>query len=46
MTIEDLCGFRDEYWQALEGIIAAKAEGKPLPALAGDGKREQARSWT
>ncbi|MDG9687881.1 Ku protein [Streptomyces sp. DH18] len=41
MTIEDLSGFRDEYREALEGIIAAKAEGKPLPALAEDGKREQ-----
>ncbi|MEU5234562.1 Ku protein [Streptomyces anulatus] len=41
MTIEDLSGFRDEYRQALEGIIAAKAEGKPLPAPAEDGKREQ-----
>ncbi|MEU5370558.1 Ku protein [Streptomyces sp. NPDC005951] len=27
--------------EALEGIIAAKAEGKPLPAPAEDGKREQ-----
>ncbi|MFF1265264.1 Ku protein [Streptomyces anulatus] len=43
MTIEDLSGFRDEYRQALEGIIAAKAEGKPLPAQAEDGKREQGR---
>lgn len=41
MTIEDLSGFRGEYRQALEGIIAAKAEGKPLPAQAEDGKREQ-----
>ncbi|MFI0763075.1 Ku protein [Streptomyces anulatus] len=40
MTIEDLSGFRDEYRQALEGIIAAKAEGKPLPAQAEDGKQE------
>ncbi|MER0428525.1 hypothetical protein [Streptomyces microflavus] len=29
---EDLSGFRDEYWQALEDIIAAKADGKPLPS--------------
>ncbi|WP_331722447.1 Ku protein [Streptomyces anulatus] len=41
MTIEDLSGFRDEYREALEGIIAAKAEGKPLPAPAEDGKQEQ-----
>ncbi|MFD7857863.1 Ku protein [Streptomyces microflavus] len=32
MTIEDLSGFRDEYRQALEDIIAAKADGKPLPS--------------
>ncbi|MER6775277.1 Ku protein [Streptomyces bacillaris] len=36
MTIEDLSGFHDEYREALEGIIAAKAEGKPLPAPAED----------
>ncbi|MFJ2080558.1 Ku protein [Streptomyces anulatus] len=41
MTIEDLSGFRDEYREALEGIIAAKAEGKPLQAPAEDGKQEQ-----
>ncbi|MGW5930505.1 Ku protein, partial [Streptomyces anulatus] len=41
MTIENLSGFRDEYRQALEGIIAAKAEGKPLPAPAEDGKQEK-----
>ncbi|MEV6439645.1 Ku protein [Streptomyces anulatus] len=41
MTIEDLSGFRDEYREALEGMIAAKADGKPLPAIAEDGKREQ-----
>ncbi|MDX2404617.1 Ku protein [Streptomyces microflavus] len=32
MTINDLSGFRDEYRQALEDIIAAKADGKPLPS--------------
>ncbi|WP_331740407.1 Ku protein (plasmid) [Streptomyces cyaneofuscatus] len=32
MTIEDLSGFRDEYRQALEDIIAAKADGMPLPS--------------
>ncbi|WP_097867725.1 non-homologous end joining protein Ku [Streptomyces sp. rh34] len=41
MTIEDLSGFRDEYREALEGIIAAKSEGKPLPAPAEDGKQEK-----
>ncbi|MEU3706991.1 Ku protein [Streptomyces anulatus] len=41
MTIEDLSGFRDEYREALEGIIAAKAEGKPLPAPAEGGKQKQ-----
>lgn len=41
MTIEDLSGFHDEYREALEGIIAAKAEGKPLPAPAEDGKQEK-----
>ncbi|MEV7899541.1 Ku protein, partial [Streptomyces cyaneofuscatus] len=34
MTIENLSGFRDEYRQALEDIIAAKADGKPLPSAA------------
>ncbi|MFK0132431.1 Ku protein [Streptomyces rubiginosohelvolus] len=41
MTIEDLSGFRDEYREALEGIIAAKAEGKSLPAPAEDGTQEK-----
>ncbi|MGW6463602.1 non-homologous end joining protein Ku [Streptomyces rubiginosohelvolus] len=41
MTIEDLSGFHDEYREALEDIIAAKAEGKPLPAPAEDeGKKK------
>ncbi|MEU5971912.1 Ku protein [Streptomyces globisporus] len=39
MTIEDLSGFRDEYREALENIIAAKSEGKPLPSPAGEGKQ-------
>ncbi|MEU0002592.1 Ku protein [Streptomyces microflavus] len=34
MTIGNLSGFRDEYRQALEDIIAAKADGKPLPSPA------------
>lgn len=37
MTIEDLSGFHDEYREALEDIIAAKAEGKPFPAGRGRG---------
>ncbi|MFD5694393.1 non-homologous end joining protein Ku [Streptomyces rubiginosohelvolus] len=41
MTIEDLSGFHDEYREALEEIIAAKAEGKPLPSPAEDGKPEK-----
>ncbi|WP_426501770.1 hypothetical protein [Streptomyces sp. D54] len=35
------CSGPGEYRQALEGIIAAKAEGKSLPAPAEDRKREQ-----
>ncbi|WP_257137445.1 hypothetical protein [Streptomyces sp. st115] len=42
MTIEDLSGFHDEYREALEDIIAAKAEGKALPAPAEDGGRRRA----
>ncbi|ALU91942.1 DNA repair protein [Streptomyces globisporus C-1027] len=41
MTIADLSGFHDEYREALEGIIASKAEGKPLPSPAEDGKPEK-----
>ncbi len=41
MTIEDLSGFHDEYREALEDIIATKAEGKPLPAPAEDGKQDK-----
>ncbi|MDT0478120.1 Ku protein, partial [Streptomyces sp. DSM 41014] len=41
MTIEDLSDFHDEYREALEDIIAAKAEGKPLPAPAEDGGKEK-----
>ncbi|MEI7029288.1 Ku protein, partial [Streptomyces pratensis] len=40
-TIEDLSGFHDEYREALEDIIAAKAEGTPVPTPAEDGKREK-----
>lgn len=41
MTIKDLSGFHDEYREALEDIIAAKAEGKPLPAPAEDEGKEK-----
>ncbi|MFB8126082.1 Ku protein [Streptomyces bacillaris] len=41
MTIADLSGFHDEYREALEGIIAAKAEGKPLPSPAEGGEKEK-----
>lgn len=40
MTIKDLSGFHDEYREALEDIIAAKAEGKAVPAPAEDGGKE------
>ncbi|MEE1735202.1 Ku protein [Streptomyces sp. BE147] len=40
MTVDDISGFRDEYRDALEELIAAKAEGKelPVPAEAGAGE--------
>ncbi|MFE1479012.1 Ku protein [Streptomyces cyaneofuscatus] len=41
MTIENLSGFRDEYREALEDIIAAKADGKPLPSP-GEGEEKNA----
>ncbi|MGW1154821.1 non-homologous end joining protein Ku [Streptomyces rubiginosohelvolus] len=41
MTIADLSGFHDEYREALEDIIAAKAEGKPLLAPAEDAGKEK-----
>ncbi|MFJ6514100.1 Ku protein [Streptomyces sp. NPDC091406] len=41
MTIEDLSGFHDEYREALKDVIAAKSEGKPLPAPAEDGRQEK-----
>ncbi|MBK6043020.1 Ku protein [Streptomyces sp. MBT55] len=41
MTITDLSGFHDEYREALENIISAKAEGKPLPAPAEDEGKEK-----
>ncbi|WOP13566.1 Ku protein [Streptomyces cyaneofuscatus] len=41
MTIKDLSGFHDEYREALEDIIAAKAEGKAPPAPAEDGEQDK-----
>ncbi|MFD6799365.1 Ku protein [Streptomyces cyaneofuscatus] len=41
MTIENLSGFRDEYREALEDIIAAKADGQPLPSPV-EGEEEKA----
>lgn len=40
MALDDISGFRDEYRDALEDLIAAKAEGKalPEPAEAGTGE--------
>ncbi len=46
MTIEDLSGFHDEYREALEGIIAAKAEGKPSPPPPRTRGRRRVKSWT
>ncbi|MEI7029286.1 Ku protein, partial [Streptomyces pratensis] len=40
-TIEDLSGFHDEYREALEDIIAAKAEGTPVPTPAEGGEKEK-----
>ncbi|MET7899808.1 Ku protein [Streptomyces mirabilis] len=31
MTTDDICGYRDEYRQALEKVIEAKAEGRQPP---------------
>ncbi|MCX4971200.1 Ku protein [Streptomyces sp. NBC_00654] len=40
MTVDDISGFRDEYRDALEELIAAKSEGEelPVPAEAGAGE--------
>ncbi|RPK54526.1 putative DNA repair protein YkoV [Streptomyces sp. ADI96-02] len=40
MAIDDLSGFRDEYREALEAIIAAKSEGRPLPAPAAEEEKQ------
>jgi DNA end-binding protein Ku len=41
MAIENLAGFHDKYRQALEDIIAAKSEGKPLPSPAEGEEKEK-----
>ncbi|XQE77602.1 hypothetical protein ACN24L_00605 [Streptomyces microflavus] len=46
MTIEDLSGFRDEYRQALEDIIAAKADESRSPPPMRARRRRRERSWT
>ncbi len=40
MTTDDISGFRDRYREALEELIAAKAEGKELPEPA-EGEEQQ-----
>ncbi|MFF2228706.1 Ku protein [Streptomyces globisporus] len=41
MTVEDLAGFHDEYREALEDVIAAKAKSEPLPVPAEAGRQEK-----
>ncbi|MFI6119440.1 Ku protein [Streptomyces sp. NPDC051064] len=36
MALDDISGFRDRYREALEELLAAKSEGKALPAAAGE----------
>ncbi|MEV2243647.1 Ku protein [Streptomyces sp. NPDC049970] len=40
MGLDDISGFRDRYREALEELIAAKSEGKPLPAAPGGEEEE------
>ncbi|MFE7748127.1 Ku protein [Streptomyces sp. NPDC057428] len=41
MALDGISGFRDRYREALEELIAAKSEGKPLPAEpGGEGEEE------
>lgn len=40
MALDDISGFRDRYREALEELLAAKSEGKPLPAAAGGEEEE------
>ncbi|MFJ8887528.1 Ku protein [Streptomyces sp. NPDC102402] len=40
MALDDLSGFRDHYREALEELLAAKSEGKAVPAAAGEAEEE------
>ncbi|WP_327118194.1 Ku protein [Streptomyces sp. NBC_01341] len=40
MALDGISGFRDRYREALEELIAAKSEGKPLPAAPGGEEEE------
>ncbi|MFF5722885.1 Ku protein [[Kitasatospora] papulosa] len=40
MALDDISGFRDRYREALEELLAAKSEGKALPAVAGAEEEE------
>ncbi|MET9589487.1 Ku protein [Streptomyces sp. NPDC006516] len=40
MALDDISGFRDRYREALEELLAAKSEGKALPAAAGGEEEE------
>ncbi|MFF2726381.1 Ku protein [Streptomyces sp. NPDC058008] len=40
MALDGISGFRDRYREALEELIAAKSEGKALPAAAGGEEEE------
>ncbi|MEU9492715.1 Ku protein [Streptomyces sp. NPDC048215] len=40
MALDDISGFRDRYREALEELLAAKSEGKALPAAAGAEEEE------
>ncbi|WP_406188301.1 Ku protein [[Kitasatospora] papulosa] len=41
MALDDISGFRDRYREALEELLAAKSEGKALPAAAGAEEEEE-----
>ncbi|MET8747707.1 Ku protein [Streptomyces sp. NPDC004728] len=43
MALDDISGFRDEYREALEELIEAKAEGAELPESAGGEERESGK---
>ncbi|MFJ8867067.1 Ku protein [Streptomyces sp. NPDC102473] len=40
MALDGISGFRDHYREALEELLAAKSEGKALPAAAGEAEEE------